>query len=239
MASVLVFGGNGTVGIGVCSALIDEGFEVHALARRGGPPRPLAQLSALKGVHWHACDIADADRLGTVVAEIKPMFAVVAIGRLQPVAQLFPSRHSAVERAARVPAQAALEAAAALGVERVVYVSGLFPAVLASGDPAPAHLRLLAGFLAPQRAAKAAVEARLIELFGPNRGLVIRAGLVCGYQAQAPVQVWWPPATRSPAGVARVRKLVASATRAQDIGHACAQFFRGERGGGVIATTVL
>ena len=44
MDSVLVFGGNGTVGVGVCSALRAAGFEVHALCRRGAPPAPLADL---------------------------------------------------------------------------------------------------------------------------------------------------------------------------------------------------
>jgi nucleoside-diphosphate-sugar epimerase len=239
MDSVLVFGGNGTVGVGVCSALRAAGFEVHALCRRGAPPSPLADLVELRGVRWHACDLEDAARLDALLAEIKPRYAVIAIGRLQPWAQLFPSQHSAVERAARIPAEAALVAAAARGVERAVYVSGLFPAQLSAGAEPPALLRPLAAFLAPQRAAKAAVEARLQADFGADRGLIIRAGLVCGYQAQAPFPLWLPPGTRSDAGLARVRRVVSSAARAEDIGRACARFFNGTLPGGVIETTAL
>ena len=239
MESVVVFGGNGTVGIGVCSALRAAGFDVHALCRRGAPPAPLADLVELRGVHWRACDIENAAGRDELLARINPRFAVVTIGRLQPWAQLFPVQHAAVERAARIPAEAALAAAAARGVERAVYVSGLFPAQISAGAESPALLRPLAAFLAPQRAAKAAVEARLLADFGTERGLVIRAGLVCGYQAQAPVRLWLPPGTRSDAGLTRVRRIVSSAARAEDIGRACARFFNGTLPGGVIETTAL
>lgn len=131
--TVVVFGGNGTVGLGVLEALHSiGGFDVHAISRRGGPPAGLGRLPWAAVVTWHACDVRDQVALQECIRAVSPTCAVIAIGRLRAWDQLFRSRHAKVEDDATTPALLALQASQQGGVERLVYVSGLFPESMSS-----------------------------------------------------------------------------------------------------------
>jgi nucleoside-diphosphate-sugar epimerase len=67
VSRVLLTGASGFVGRHALDALLDAGHEVHAVARRPGPPRD--------GVTWHAVDLLDggAERL---VADVEPELLV-------------------------------------------------------------------------------------------------------------------------------------------------------------------
>ena len=157
--TVAVFGGNGTVGLGVVEALVEVGgFDVHAISRRGGPPDGLGGQPWIRAVTWHACDVRDQLSLAVCLDGIAPNHAVVTIGRLRAWDQLFPSRHAAVEDGAKTPALYALRAARDAGATRAVYVSGLFPEALHSTGGVTAPARWLHAWLAPQQRAKAEVE---------------------------------------------------------------------------------
>lgn len=234
---VVVLGGNGTVGLGVLEALVRSGhFAVHAICRRGGPPKRFLGASEpdwLQQVSWHACDVQDGPALAACLADIQPQAGVIAMGRLQPINQLLPGRRAGVERDARDPPLRGMAALAAAGVASVVYVSGLFPTP-PSSSPGTAR-QLLDHWLEPQRRAKAAVEDRMQALFGSESGLVIRAGLVCGWNEVAGVRIWTPPATRTPARVRALRRVVPDALSALEIGAAIASFLHGDRPGGVLS----
>jgi len=248
---VVVVGGNGTVGLGVLEALITSGsnaggssgaseFAVHAICRRGGPPRGLPQAAVqdwLQRVTWHACDVQDTPALTRCLAAIEPQAGIIAMGRLQPVNQLLPGRRAAVLRDASEPALCAIEALSAAGATALVYVSGLFP----EPPPAPPGIvrRGLDLWLQPQQRAKAAVEARVQAQFGPAASLIIRAGLVCGWNALCGVRIWTPPGTRDPARQRWLRRLVPHAVSAVDIGSACVAFLRGGQSGGIIAGAAI
>jgi nucleoside-diphosphate-sugar epimerase len=65
MSRVLLTGASGFVGRHVLAALVAEGHEVHALARRPGLERP--------GVSWHQLDLlARADVAGEIMGEVEP-----------------------------------------------------------------------------------------------------------------------------------------------------------------------
>lgn len=210
------------------------GFDVHAISRRGGPPAGLARQPWSRAVTWHACDVRDGVSLERCLRDITPTCAAITIGRLRAWDQLFPSRHAKVEDDAKTPALRALHASLQAGVTRLAYVSGLFPESL----PAPARptgpARWFQAWLSPQQRAKAEVEATLTRLFPQGQGLIIRAGLVCGWFEVAGRRLWLPPFTRRPGGIDLLRRLVPHAATAVEIGEACADFFRGERPGGLI-----
>lgn len=233
--TAVVFGGNGTVGLGVLEALSSAGgFDIHSISRRGGPPAGLDPQPWSRAVTWHACDVRDEASLARCLQDIAPTCAAITIGRVQAWDQLFPTRHAEVEDAAKTPALRALHASLHVGVTRLAYVSGLFPdATGLPGEPAgPA--RWLKAWLSPQLRAKAEVEATVNRLFSNDNGLIIRAGLVCGWFDVAGQRVWLPPFTRKPARIGLLRKLVPHAATAVEIGEACVAFFRGQIPGGVI-----
>lgn len=234
--TVVVFGGNGTVGLGVLEALYSiGGFDVHAISRRGGPPAGLGRLPWAAVVTWHACDVRDQVALQECIRAVSPTCAVIAIGRLRAWDQLFRSRHAKVEDDAKTPALLALQASQQGGVERLVYVSGLFPESMSSpARPTTGPARWLEAWLAPQRRAKVEVEATLTRLFSKDNGLIIRAGLVCGRFEVAGYRIWLPPFTHRPGPFGWLRRVVPDAATAVEIGEACARFFRGEYPGGVI-----
>lgn len=60
---VLVTGASGFIGRCALPALARRGYEVHAISRK--------QL-ALEGIHWHVADLLDAQRLPTLLADIRP-----------------------------------------------------------------------------------------------------------------------------------------------------------------------
>lgn len=234
---VVVLGGNGTVGLGVLEALVGAGdFAVHAICRRGGPPSGFlggSQPGWLQQVRWHACDVQDGPALAACLAHIEPRAGVIAMGRLQPINQLRPGRRAGVERDARDPPLRGVAALAAAGAASLVYVSGLFPSPV-HGSPGTAR-QLLDRWLEPQRLAKAAVEDRVQALFGAESSLIIRAGLVCGWNEVGGLRIWTPPGTRAPSHVRALRRVVPDAVSAVEIGAAVTDFLRGDRPGGVLS----
>jgi nucleoside-diphosphate-sugar epimerase len=64
VSRVLVTGATGFIGRGTLDPLRRRGFEVHAVARREGPPRD--------GVRWHVADLRAARSAPRLVAAVRP-----------------------------------------------------------------------------------------------------------------------------------------------------------------------
>jgi nucleoside-diphosphate-sugar epimerase len=64
VSRVLVTGASGFIGRGALGAMRSREFEVHAVARREGPPE--------EGVRWHAADLLAADAAARLVAAARP-----------------------------------------------------------------------------------------------------------------------------------------------------------------------
>jgi len=67
---VLVTGASGFVGRHAVEALLDRGFEVHALART--PPQQLAAEPAAQRAVWHAADLLDGAATAAVIRSVRP-----------------------------------------------------------------------------------------------------------------------------------------------------------------------
>jgi nucleoside-diphosphate-sugar epimerase len=65
MTAVLVSGGSGFIGLPVLRGLSDSGVEVHALSSRASPPE-------IKGVRWHALDLADSAGVQDLLGDLRP-----------------------------------------------------------------------------------------------------------------------------------------------------------------------
>ncbi|MGB9081046.1 MAG: NAD(P)-dependent oxidoreductase [Desulfuromonadaceae bacterium] len=67
--TILVSGASGFVGGALVRRLVGEGKEVHLLLRRGSSRQ---RLEGVAGLNIHEADLRDADRVATVVSEIRP-----------------------------------------------------------------------------------------------------------------------------------------------------------------------
>jgi nucleoside-diphosphate-sugar epimerase len=67
--SILVTGASGFVGGALVRRLVGEGKDVHVFLRESSSKQ---RLEGLTGLHVHEVDVRDADRVGTVVSEIRP-----------------------------------------------------------------------------------------------------------------------------------------------------------------------
>ena len=115
MAPQLVTGANGFVGAAVVRALLADGRAVRAFVRRGSERRNLAALP----VEVAEGDVLDRESLAAAVRGCGAVFHVAADYRLW-VADPAPMYRVNVEGSVNV-----LEAAAAAGVEKLVYTSSV------------------------------------------------------------------------------------------------------------------
>jgi dihydroflavonol-4-reductase len=122
----LVTGATGFVGAAVARALLQEGWEVRALARKGSDRRNLRALA----VEIVEGDLADSDSLARSVAGCEALFHVAAdyrLGAFDPQ-QLYRTN---VEGTRNI-----LDAARAAGVRRIVYTSSVATiGIPADGSP--------------------------------------------------------------------------------------------------------
>ncbi|WP_191907819.1 NAD-dependent epimerase/dehydratase family protein [Nocardioides cynanchi] len=152
MTTVLVLGATGYVGSRLVPALLDEGYDVVAASSSAPDPERFAWGHR---VVWRRCDVTDAAAVGRAVDDVDAVCYLV---------------HSLDERdftaRDRVGAEHVRDAVTAAGVGRLVYLSGLIPA-LAPGERQSAHL-----------ASRLEVEQILSEAGCPT--LTLRAGVVLG-----------------------------------------------------------
>jgi dihydroflavonol-4-reductase len=111
----LVTGANGFLGSAVVRALLADGGAVRAFVRRGSDRRNLSGL----GVELAEGDLTDRASLDAAVRGCSAVFHVAADYRLW-VADPLPMYHANVDGSVNV-----LDAAAAAGVERLVYTSSV------------------------------------------------------------------------------------------------------------------
>jgi dihydroflavonol-4-reductase len=122
----LVTGATGFVGAAVARALLEEGWQVRALARTGSDRRNLREIAVevLEG------DLADSDSLAQALAGCEALFHVAAdyrLGAFDPQ-QLYRTN---VEGTRNI-----LDAARAAGVRRIVYTSSVATiGIPADGSP--------------------------------------------------------------------------------------------------------
>ena len=72
MSTAIVTGGTGFVGSHLVHRLVRDGMEVHVLSRSGEEPRRLRDIQHL--VRLHQGDLADGERVRTIVTSIRPAF---------------------------------------------------------------------------------------------------------------------------------------------------------------------
>jgi uncharacterized protein YbjT (DUF2867 family) len=143
---VLVTGATGFIGRTLVTALVASGNQVIALSRR--PPS-----SRLAGVTWRACDLSRPESLGQAFSGVRVAFYLV---------HSMAGGASHFRELERNAVQAFVAAAAAAGVERVVYLGG----------PAPIGV--------PSEHLRSRLEVGEILRAGPVRTVELRASMVIG-----------------------------------------------------------
>jgi uncharacterized protein YbjT (DUF2867 family) len=120
--ATLVTGATGFIGSALVQALVASGEPVIALSRR-----PVNEAAPARGVTWRACDLLSPETLPLAFAGVRVAYYLVhSMGSGQ-------AEYRALERRS---AEAFVAAAAAAGVERIVYLGGPAP----PGPPSE-HLR--------------------------------------------------------------------------------------------------
>ena len=76
-SNVVVFGGTGYVGSKVCERLIEKGFTVTGVSRRGTNPN--ASSPALEQVHWVSGDATQYDEVQHYVTEADAVVHAVGL----------------------------------------------------------------------------------------------------------------------------------------------------------------
>ena len=74
----LVTGASSGIGTGIVEVLCQNGFTVHAVARRA---EKLAELAERTGCQTHVADVQDAAAMGEIVARTRPDIVVLNAGR--------------------------------------------------------------------------------------------------------------------------------------------------------------
>jgi uncharacterized protein YbjT (DUF2867 family) len=118
--NILVTGSTGYIGSRLIPRLRSDGHEVRGLSRRGGP--------ALPGATTVAGDALSGEGLERAMDGIEVAYYLIH--------SMEPSADGTLAVRERRAAETFAHAAAAAGVERIVYLGGLIPA----GGPASAHL---------------------------------------------------------------------------------------------------
>ena len=152
MSRVLVLGATGYVGSRLVPALLDAGHEVVAGSSSAPDPGRFAWGAE---VEWRRCDVADAEVVARAVEDVEGVCYLV-----------HSLQHRSFSRLDRAGATHVRDAAAAAGVRRVVYLSGLVPD-LVGDDRHSAHI-----------ASRLEVEQTLASGSCPT--LSLRAGVVIG-----------------------------------------------------------
>ena len=166
---VLVTGATGFVGAAVARVLIQDGWEVRALARKGSERRNLRNLT----VEVHEGDLADRASLEAALSGCQALFHVAAdyrLGAFDP-RQLYETN---VEGTRRI-----LDASRSAGVERVVYTSSVATVGIptdgtAGNEDTPVGLADMIGhykrskFLAEQVAREAAGSGLPVVIVNPS-----------------------------------------------------------------------
>lgn len=156
---VVVFGGNGFVGTHVCKALVGMGLKVAAI-NRSGAPREREEWMA--GVDYIAADVFEPEAWRSVLhGAVGAVAAIGAFGSYDFMKKVNGDANILVA-----------EEAAAMGVQRMVFVSASFP-------PFPATIPLR-GYIEGKESAEQAVRERF-----PTSHTILKPSVVYGSQKDA------------------------------------------------------
>ena len=156
---VVVFGGNGFVGTQVCKALVGMGLKVAAINRSGAPRE---REDWMAGVDFFAADVFEPEAWRSVLhGAVGAVAAIGAFGNYEFMKKVNGDANVLVA-----------QEAAAIGVERMVFVSATFP-------PFPATIPLR-GYIEGKESAEEAVR----ELF-PTSHTILKPSVVYGSQKGA------------------------------------------------------
>ncbi len=156
---VVVFGGNGFVGSNVCKALVGMGIKVAAINRSGAPREKEDWMS---GVDYISADVFEPQTWRTVLhGAVGVVAAIGAFGNYEFMKKVNGDANILVA-----------EEAAAIGVERMVFVSASFP-------PFPASVPLR-GYIEGKEAAERAVRDNF-----PSTHIILKPSVIYGPQKDA------------------------------------------------------
>ncbi|ETO34043.1 hypothetical protein RFI_03053, partial [Reticulomyxa filosa] len=183
--SVVVFGGNGMIGMGICEEIVKAGFHVVSISRTGSCPSAALKESWTNQVEWRKGDALNPQSYEQFLQALQPVAVVSSIGKLDAINQLLYWKRKSVERIAGDTNFAVCETSKKVGVPKFIYISGLVPHsltdyVLEKGENLQWYTAPFAWFLAPQVVAKHKVEQCVCSNFDKNHGIVLRACLTFG-----------------------------------------------------------
>jgi len=156
---VVVFGGNGFVGSQVCKSLVGMGLKVAAINRSGAPRE---KEDWMEGVDYIAADVFEPESWRSVMhGAVSVVAAIGGFGNYEFMKKVNGEANILVA-----------EEAAAMGVERMVFVSASFP-------PFPATIPLR-GYIEGKTAAEEVVREKF-----PSTHTILKPSVVYGSQKGA------------------------------------------------------